>query len=46
MKPPLVVVLACVLGSPQLWTQSGFRPEIPKVWDESASLIGLRPLLV
>ena len=35
MKPLLVVVLACVMGSAQHWPQSGFRQEIPRVWDES-----------
>src|SRR5215472_3563834 len=36
MKRSLVRVIACVLVSPQLWPQSVFRQEIPKVWDESA----------
>jgi hypothetical protein len=36
MKPLLCVVLACLLASLTLWSQSGFRPEIPKVWDEAA----------
>jgi hypothetical protein len=34
MKPLFCVVLACLVASLTLWSQSGFRPEIPKVWDE------------
>ena len=36
MRAFLLVVLAFTLGLPQLWPQSAFRPEIPKVWEESA----------
>jgi hypothetical protein len=36
MRPLLFLVLACLLASLTLWSQSGFRPEIPNVWDEAA----------
>ena len=36
MKPLLFIVLVCLSGSLALWSQSQFRPEIPRVWDEAA----------
>jgi hypothetical protein len=36
MRPLRFVVFACILASLPLWSQSAFRPDIPKVWDESA----------
>jgi hypothetical protein len=44
MKPLLCVVLACLVASLTLWSQSGFRPEIPKVWDEVALADRVTPI--
>jgi hypothetical protein len=44
MKPLLCVVLACLVASLTLWSQSGFRPEIPKVWDEVALADWVTPI--
>jgi hypothetical protein len=35
---------AFLLASLTLWSQSGFRPEIPKVWDEAALADWVTPL--
>jgi hypothetical protein len=45
MKPLLCVVLACLVASLTLGSQSGFRPEIPKVWDEVALADWVTPIV-
>jgi hypothetical protein len=44
MKPLLFAVLACLLGSLTLRSQSGFRPDIPTVWDEAALVDWVTPV--
>ena len=36
MKAFFFFLVAITLGSPALWSQSAFRPAIPKTWDEAA----------